>query len=77
MPHFLAALHATSESHAMMTGPALLLKKFQRTFDLHLMPNPLDIPATHIELVWHEFKDSDPGLSWLSRQLEEIANSLE
>lgn len=76
MPHFLAALHAASESGAVVTGPALLLNKFQDVFNLHLMKLPFELTPTKIDLVWHDFKSSDPGLAWLRAQLENIAKTV-
>ena len=76
IPHFLAALHATSESSVIVTGPALLLKKFQTTFDLHLIAPPFELPPTQIDLVWHEFKGTDPGIAWLRREIEAVVSSI-
>lgn len=76
MPHFLAAMHATSESGVIVTGPALLLRKFQKSFNLHLIKPPFDLPLTKIDLVWHEFKENDPGIKWLRKQLEVIASEI-
>ena len=76
MQHFLAALHAASESQVIITGPALLLKKFQKAFNLHLIEPPFELPPTRIDLVWHQFKSNDPGLQWLKTQLGAIAREL-
>ncbi len=76
MPHFLAALHAASESGVVVTGPALLLNKFQHAFNLHLIKPPFELEPTRIDLVWHEFKHTDPGLAWLRALLEDIARTI-
>lgn len=76
MQHFLAALHATSESSVIITGPALLLRKFHKAFGLHLIEPPFDLPPTRIDLVWHQFKSNDPGVEWLRSQLSRIAGAL-
>jgi len=76
IPHFLAALHATSESSVIITGPALLLRKFQKTFDLHLIEPPFDLAPTRIDLIWHEFKGTDPGINWLRGEIEGVVNNI-
>ena len=73
MQHFLSALHATSESKVIITGPALLLKKFHTAFNLRLLAPPFNLPPTRIDLVWHQFKTNDPGVDWLRKQLGDIA----
>jgi DNA-binding transcriptional LysR family regulator len=75
LPHFLAALHAASESNFIITGPARLLEKFQQPFNLHLMKAPFDLEPFQVQAVWHQFKEADLGLQWLRKQLEEIAST--
>ncbi len=72
IPHFLAALHAVSESNTIVTGPARLLQKFEQPFNLHLMELPFALEPFQILLVWHQFKTADRGLAWLREQLEAV-----
>ncbi|MEM9257305.1 MAG: hypothetical protein AAGA91_17825 [Pseudomonadota bacterium] len=37
------------------------------------MEPPFELAPTKIDLIWHEFKESDSGLDWLRKQLEEVA----
>ena len=73
IPHFLVALSALKESNCLLCGPRLLLRKFERTFDLHLAEIPLNIPPFQVSMVWHRLSEADPGLAWLRQQLKEIA----
>ena len=76
MQHFLAALHATSESRTVITGPALLLKTFYRRFNLRLIDPPFDLQPTRLDLVWHQFNSAEPGVKWLRELLVSIAAEL-
>ncbi|MCB1615153.1 MAG: LysR family transcriptional regulator [Pseudomonadales bacterium] len=73
LPHFLAALHAASASAFIVTGPARLLRKFQKPFNLALSKPPFELEPFQIFLVWHQLKATDQGLTWLRQQLEHIS----
>ena len=55
---------------------SLLLKKFQNIFGLHLIAPPFDLAPTRIDLVWHEFKGSDPGINWLRSEIETVVSTI-
>lgn len=67
IPHFVSAINTASQADFLLTVPELFASTIVRTFDLslHIQPLPLELPAIHYGILWHERSHHDPAHRWL------------
>lgn len=41
---------------------------------LKLLEPPIEIPTLHESIVWHRYRDQDPGILWLRQMLRQVAD---
>lgn len=67
IPHFVAALNATSQADFIITLPELFARTIVDTFGLNLeiRPLPIPMPVIHYGILWHDRAQHDPAHSWV------------
>ncbi|OWW21206.1 LysR family transcriptional regulator [Noviherbaspirillum denitrificans] len=66
--HSLGLSTIVAQTDLMLTVPSRLAQAFSDTFDLQVMPLPVEIPPIDIKQHWHSRYHHDPANRWLRAQ---------
>ena len=53
-----------------------LALQFEQSMPVRLHPPPFDTPRLTEVLQWHKYRDDDPGVQWVRRQIDLVASSM-
>lgn len=65
VPSFTSAAHIALHTDAIATIPRRLASSLAHDLGLALAPLPIELPALHLALYWHERAHRDPANQWL------------
>jgi DNA-binding transcriptional LysR family regulator len=65
VPHFLVAPAILRGTDLILTLAEGVLRKQAKASDLRLLPPPLELPSSRIEMLWHARNEEDASMRWL------------
>jgi LysR family nod box-dependent transcriptional activator len=77
LPSYAALPHAVVGTRRIATIPERLARRYAAHLPIRILQPRFRMPALNEIMQWHEAHSADAGLTWLRRQIVEVAGSLD
>jgi DNA-binding transcriptional LysR family regulator len=72
VPHFLVAPAVVRGTDLILTLAEGALRDQAKALELKLLPPPLELPSSRLEMLWHARNEDDPSMRWLRGLISDI-----